>query len=86
MYADGTTENLGPVAEDVHPLLDEQLRLRAGRMLRDRFGDVDQARDVLNSLTALLDDLDDGTLEEPASEGPRKTRRHGDRSGKKETP
>jgi hypothetical protein len=86
IYADGTTENLGPVAEDVHPLLDEVLRNRARRLLRDRFGDVDQARDVLNSLTAILDELDEGTLEEPTTEGPRKTRRHGDGSRKRETP
>jgi len=41
--------------------------------LRDRFGDVDQARDVLRALTALLDELDDpspddlAATEEPAT-------------------
>ncbi len=81
VYADGSTENLGPVAEDVHPLLDEVLRTRARRLLRDRFGDVDQARDVLNSLTAILDELDEGTLEEPATEGSREIRGQGGRAG-----
>lgn len=41
---DGTTEHLGRVAEDVHPMLDDLLRLRARKQLRDRFGDVDQAQ------------------------------------------
>jgi len=67
---DGTTENLGRVAEDVHPMLDDLLRLRARRQLRDRFGDVDQARDVLRALTAVLDDLDDPASDEPASDEP----------------
>jgi transcriptional regulator with XRE-family HTH domain len=67
---DGTTENLGRVAEDVHPLLDDLLRLRARRQLRDRFGDVDQARDVLRALTAVLDELDDPAFDDPASDEP----------------
>jgi hypothetical protein len=67
---DGTTEHLGRVAEDVHPMLDDLLRLRARKQLRDRFGGVDQARDVLKALTALLDDLDDPTFEEPATDEP----------------
>jgi hypothetical protein len=57
-----TMENLGRLQQDVHPMLDDLLRLQARRQLRDRFGDVDQARDVLNALTALLDELDDPTL------------------------
>ncbi len=65
---DGTTEHLGRVAEDVHPMLDDLLRLRARKQLRDRFGDVDQARDVLRALTALLDELDDPTFDEPGSD------------------
>lgn len=70
VHADGTMENLGRVAEDVHPLLDDLLRLRAQRQLRDRFGDVDRARDVLTALTALLDELDDPTFDEPAENEP----------------
>lgn len=69
VYADGRTENLGRVEEDVHPMLDDLLRTRARRLLRDRFGGVDQARDVLISFTALLDELDEGTLEEEPNEG-----------------
>jgi len=73
---DGTMEHLGRVAEDVHPMLDDLLRLRARKQLRDRFGDVDHARDVLRALTALLDELDDPTFDgpnegEPATKGPR---------------
>lgn len=64
VYADGRTENLGPVQEDVHPRLDGLLRLRVGRLLRDRFGHVDKAREVLESLTALLAELDEGPLED----------------------
>jgi hypothetical protein len=66
IHPDGTMENLGRLSEDVHPMLDDLLRLRAQKQLRDRFGDVDQARDVLRALTALLDELDDPVFEEPA--------------------
>lgn len=68
--ADGTIENLGRLQEDVHPLLDDLLRLRARRQLRDRFGDVDQARSVLQALAAVLDELDDSPLEEPDEDQP----------------
>ncbi|HVL28620.1 MAG TPA: helix-turn-helix transcriptional regulator [Acidimicrobiales bacterium] len=65
---DGTLENQGRLQEDLHPLLDDLLRLRARRQLRDRFGDVDRAREVLNALTAVLDELDDSPLEGPAAD------------------
>jgi len=68
VYADGTQENVGRVAEDVYPRLDDLLRLRARRQLRDRFGDVDEARDVLRALTALLDELDDPSFDELAED------------------
>ncbi len=61
--------------ENVHPMLDDLLRLRARRQLRDRFGDVDPARDVLRALTALLDELDDPTFEEPKKGAPAKESR-----------
>lgn len=64
IHPDGTMENMGRLAEDVHPMLDDLLRLRARKQLRDRFGDVDQARDVLRALTALLDELDDPSLDD----------------------
>ncbi len=63
IHPDGTTENLGRLADDVHPMLDDLLRLRARRHLRDRFGDVDGARDVLKALTALLDELDEPSFD-----------------------
>jgi transcriptional regulator with XRE-family HTH domain len=59
IYTDGRTESLGPVMEDVHPRLDEQLRLRTRTLLRQQFGDIDRAREVLKSLTSLLDEVDD---------------------------
>jgi len=65
IYADGRTENLGPVSEDVYPLLDELVRARAQRLLRDRFGGIEGAREVLESLTAVLAELDDSPLDEP---------------------
>ena len=78
IHPDGTTENLGRVSEDVHPALDVLLRLRAQRQLRDRFGGVDEARDVLRALTAVLDDLDDPSFAELAEdEPPAKRRRSG---------
>jgi len=70
IHPDGTRENLGRIAEDVHPALDVHLRLRAQKQLRDRFGGVDQARDVLRALTAVLDDLDDPSFDELAEDEP----------------
>jgi len=75
VYADGPTQTLGPVAEDVYPLLDDVLRIRARKLLRDRFGGVEQARDVLNGLTAILDELDEGTIDESATAPRRATGR-----------
>jgi len=76
IHPDGTKENLGRVSEDVHPMLDDLLRLRAQKQLRDRFGGVDEARDVLRALTAVLDELDDPSFDEPAEdERPTKRRR-----------
>lgn len=66
VYADGSTEYLGRVQEDVHPRLDEFLRLRARTLMRDQFGDVDHARDVLQKLVSLLDILDDGRTDDGA--------------------
>ena len=59
-------------------MLDDLLRLRARKQLRDRFGDVDQARDVLRALTALLDELDDPAFDEPAEDAPAQKRRRRD--------
>lgn len=70
IHPDGRPENLGRVSEDVHPLLDDLLRLRAQKQLRDRFGGVDEARDVLRALTGVLDDLDDPSLDDPSLDEP----------------
>ena len=82
-HPDGTVENLGRIAEDVHPALDDLLRLRAQKQLRDRFGGVDEARDVLQALTAVLDELDDPSFEEPPEDEPPTKRRRGDASAPK---
>ncbi len=66
VYSDGSTEYLGRVQEDVHPRLDEFLRLRARTLLRDQLGNIDSARDVLRSLASLLDQLDDGAIDDGA--------------------
>ncbi len=86
MNPDGTMENLGRLQQDVHPMLDDLLRLRARRQLRDRFGDVDQARDVLRALTALLDEMDEppfAVSEEDEAERVKRAKRRpdGDASG-----
>ncbi len=77
VHPDGTMENMGRLADDVYPMLDDLLRLRARRQLRDRFGNIDQARDVLNALRAVLDELDDPSVDEPATDEPAKKRRSG---------
>ncbi|MEJ7583586.1 MAG: helix-turn-helix transcriptional regulator [Acidimicrobiales bacterium] len=56
---DGTMENLGRVQPDVHPRLAGPAALHAQLLLRQQFGDLDRARDVLHRLTATLDLLDD---------------------------
>jgi|Tabmets5t2r1_1033131.scaffolds.fasta_scaffold12103_2 Helix-turn-helix domain len=55
---DGTIENLGRVQPDVHPRLAGPAALRARVLLREQFGDLDRARDVLARLTTILEALD----------------------------
>lgn len=55
---DGTMENLGRLEKDVHPRLRGPAALRARLLLRDELGDIDNARDLLARLIAVLDDLD----------------------------
>ena len=69
IHAEGRTEDLGRVTEDVHPRLDDLLELRMRRFVRDRLGDIDRAREVLASLTALLDKLDEGEGLGPTPKG-----------------
>ncbi len=58
IYDDGRMENLGRIQDDVHPRLAALTTLRARMLLRETFGDLDAARDVLGALGQLLDTLD----------------------------
>jgi hypothetical protein len=58
---DGTIENLGRVQDDVHDRLTGPAGLRARLALREQFGDLAAARDVLSRLAAAL-----RVLEQPA--------------------
>jgi hypothetical protein len=55
---DGSIEHVGRVQHDVHPRLAGPAGIRARLQLRTQFGDLDAARDVLQRLTTILDDLD----------------------------
>jgi hypothetical protein len=55
---DGTTENLGRVQGDVHPRLAGPAGLRAWLALRETFGDLAAARDVLSRLAVALHELE----------------------------
>lgn len=71
IHDDGTMENLGRVQDDVHPRLAALTTLRARMVLRETFGDLDAARDVLTALGQVLDTLDQA---EPAHDDtPRQT-------------
>ena len=61
VHPDGTLENLGREQPDVHPRLVGPAAMRAQLLLREQFGDIDRARDVLNRLSATLDLLDEPT-------------------------
>jgi hypothetical protein len=61
----GTIENLGRVQDDVHHRLAGPAGLRARLALREQFGDLAAARDVLTRLTTALDVLEQP---EPASD------------------
>lgn len=68
IYADGHVEDDGGrVSHEVHTALDDQLQLRAGRLLRDRFGTLERAREFLEGLTAVIDALDESALDEPST-------------------
>ncbi|HEY9562431.1 MAG TPA: helix-turn-helix transcriptional regulator [Nocardioides sp.] len=54
---DGTMENRGPVQEDIHPRLAGPAALRAQLLLRQQFGDLTAAREVLARLAATLEEL-----------------------------
>jgi transcriptional regulator with XRE-family HTH domain len=84
LHPGGQTDDLGRVQADVHPRLAGPAALRARLLLREQFGDLDQARDVLDRLTRILDTLDqpeppqgDTIQPTPASAG---SKRRGQRS------
>jgi hypothetical protein len=58
IYDDGTIENLGRAQDDVHHRLAGPAALRARLALREQFGDVAAAREVLSRLAAALDLLE----------------------------
>jgi hypothetical protein len=72
-HPDGKMEDLGPVEPDVHPRLAGPAALRARLLLREQFGDLDQARDVLHRLTGILDALDQPEPEPPDTDQPAPT-------------
>ena len=58
LHPDGTMEDLGRVQDDVHPRLAGPAALRARLLLRQEFGDLAAARDVLQRLTTIVDNLE----------------------------
>jgi len=58
LHPDGTMEVLGRVQADVHPRLAGPAALRARLLLRQEFGDLAAARDVLERLTTIVDNLE----------------------------
>jgi hypothetical protein len=73
---DGRVENLGLVEADVHPRLSGSAAVRARLLLREQFGDLDQARAVLSRLSTVLAALDES---EPDTDQPEPARRSGRR-------
>ncbi len=59
VHPDGRVEHLGRGAPDVHDRLDHPAAIRAQMLLREQFGDLDAARQVLERITAVLSDLDE---------------------------
>ena len=73
IHPDGTATNAGRVDQDVHPRLRDLAHLHAQTLLREQFGDLDAAREVLTGLAGLLQALDDLTPDNPATHGPTAT-------------
>lgn len=79
LQPDRTIEDLGRDQDDVHPRLAGPTTLRARLLLREQFGDLDAARDVLDRLATALAALDetepDDTDASPATRtGTRRTK------------
>ncbi len=62
----GTVEQRGRTEPDVHPRLDDLKDLRAGMLVREAFGDIDEARHVLLQLVALLGQLGEQPADVPS--------------------
>src|SRR4051794_13642462 len=74
--ADGTVEHVGRVEGDVHQRLADPAAVRARLLLRQRFGDLDRARDVLAQLAEVIDELDQPASDDTDQTGaPPSTRR-----------
>ena len=78
LQPDGSMEVLGREQDDVHPRLAGPAALRARLLIREHLGDIDAARDVLNRLTTILEQLDDTATDDPGQPQatPSGTRRH----------
>lgn len=74
VHDDGTIEHLGRVQNDVHPRLAALTTLRARMLLREHFGDIDAAKDVLSTLRELLETLDQPVPAHDDSPGEKTTR------------
>lgn len=72
MHDDGTVENLGRTVPDVN---DRAARLRARVLLRQEFGDLDEAHRVLERLAALLEELDEDEPVDTKQDKPARKRR-----------
>jgi transcriptional regulator with XRE-family HTH domain len=71
---DGRMENLGRDEPDVHPRLAGPAAVRARLLLREQFGDLDHARDVLSRLTMILASLDEPDPEQDDTDQPEPAR------------
>ncbi|HET6835215.1 MAG TPA: helix-turn-helix transcriptional regulator [Acidimicrobiales bacterium] len=81
---DGTIENLGRDEPDVHPRLAGPAAVRARLLLREQFGDLDHARDVLSRLSTILTALDEPDPEQDDTDQPEPARRSAHRHEAKE--
>ena len=68
--SDGSWEDLGREVEDVHQRLGPLARARARLLLRNEFGDVREARQVLERLAEILSTLDDDNEPDPGQQRP----------------
>jgi hypothetical protein len=65
VFTDGKWEDKGPVVTDQLPRARRLARLRGKVVLRQEFGELDSARQVLSRLVEVIDDLDVDEEEAP---------------------